>query len=432
MVKNKKQDIGEIIHDISDKLINKYKFITIPGKKQDEIYVYMDGIYDDFGKEVIKIQVEKMLGNMCKTHYVNEIIQKISRMTYKKREVLGNKNSNLICLNNGVLDLKEKKLLPHDPKYGFMSKIPIDYNPKIKYDKVLNFMEKLLYEEDIDVMQEWFGYNLFCSYPIKKAIIFRGVTNTGKTQMINVLKEFVGSKNTSIKSLHKLMEGKWQLAKLWNKYANIADELSAKDISDVEIFKSITGSSPLDAEFKFGDSFEFINYAKLTFACNKIPYVNIEQDDEAYFERWIIIDFDNKFEPKNKNTKPDIWRELTTPEQLSGILNWALEGLQRLLKNNEFSYTKNVQEIKMTMLKENSVFGFIIDCCKNEVGEWISKNDLYEEYIDYCRFTGKGVVSMRVFGKELKNQLSYVIEGRDKTGTIEGWKNIKTNVTPII
>lgn len=431
-MEKEKKDISKIIHEISEKLIQRYNFITIAGKKQDDIYVYNDGVYEDFGKEIIKMQTEKMLGKICKIHYVNEVIQKIARQTYKKIEVLGNKNPWLICLNNGVLDIKNMKLLPHDSKYGFMNKIPIDYNVKAKYDKIENFMEELLYGEDIDVVQEWFGYNLFISYPVKKAMIFRGVTNTGKTQMINVLKEFVGVKNISIKSLHKLAEGKWQLAKLWNKYANIADELSSKDITDIEIFKAITGGSPIDAEFKFGDSFEFMNYSKLTFACNKIPYVNIEQDDEAYFNRWIVIDFDNKFEAGERDTKPEIWKELTTPEELSGILNWALIGLQRLLENKKFSYSKEYQEIKMIMLKENSVFGFIIDCCENDIGKWISKNDLYEEYIEYCKLKGKGVVGIKVFGKEVKNQLGYVIEGRDNSGTIEGWRNIRTKIVPIL
>ena len=54
-----------------------------------------------------------------------------------------------------------------------------------------------------------------------------------------------------------------------------------------------------DAEKKFGDSFEFVNYAKLNFACNKIPRINGDVDDEAFWDRWMIFDFENKFDKEN-------------------------------------------------------------------------------------------------------------------------------------
>ncbi len=428
----KKLTMSDICHQIAERLIKKYIFKTISGKKNDVIYIYINGIYEDWGRDAIRIEVEKQLGSLCKTHNVNEVINKIIRKTLVERESMGCHKPTLICLNNGVLDLKKMKLMPHSPDYRFMSKIPIMYNPEAKYGRIEQFMEEVLYGDDVTIMQEWFGYNIYRRYPIKKAVILRGPTDSGKTQVLNVLKEFTGKGNVSGKSLHKIAEGKWQVAKLYNKNSNICDELSSRDINDIETFKGITGGSSVDAEFKFGDSFEFVNYAKLTFAANKIPYVNVDEDDSAYFNRWIIFDCENTFEKGSSTTKMDIWRELTTEEMLSGILNWALIGLKRLLKKGMFSYDKTIEEIKLIILKENSIFGFIHECCEYKIDEWISKADLHKNYIEYCSFNNKGAIPIKTFGKRLREECPYIVEGRDKSGKVEGWKNIKVVSIPIL
>jgi len=88
---------------------------------------------------------------------VNEVVNKIARKSLTKRENLGNKDVNLICLNNGVLNLKTMKLLPHKPEYRFMSKIPVNYVEGVKCPKIEDFIHDILYEDDIAVIQEWFG-----------------------------------------------------------------------------------------------------------------------------------------------------------------------------------------------------------------------------------------------------------------------------------
>jgi len=434
-MKKEKLTMHDIAQQDAEWLIRKYNFRTISGKKNDEMYVYLDGVYRESGKDVIKIELERKHKTLCTNHFVNEVIGKVARKTLVLRKEMGCKDVNLICVENGVLDIsdiKNIKLYPHSPDYKFMSKTPVYYDPEAKYGFIEQFMEEVLYGEDIDAMQEWFGFQLYKSYSIKKAIILRGPTDSGKTQIMNILKEFVGKENISGKSLHKIAEGKWQVAKLHHKLANICDELSSRDVNDVETFKGITGGSPIDAEFKFGDSFEFVNYAKLSFAANKIPYVNVDADDDAYFNRWMIFDCENIFEKGMPTTKLDIWKKLTTPKKLSGVLNWALIGLRRLVEKKQFSYKRTIEEIKMIMMKENSVFSFIHDCCESKVGEWISKSDLYKKYKEYCVLNNKGAVPIKSFGKELRSQALYIVEGRDKTGKMEGWRNIKVNLSLVM
>ena len=53
----------------------------------------------------------------------------------------------------------------------------------------------------------------------------------------------------------------------------------------MEVLKLQQGGGLITAEHKFGDTFQFFNFAKPLFACNKIPSVE-DVDDEAYYERW--------------------------------------------------------------------------------------------------------------------------------------------------
>lgn len=52
---------------------------------------------------------------------------------------------------------------------------------------------------------------------------------------------------------------------------NVFDDMGAKEIADVSLFKIATGGTPTSGEYKFKDPFNFYNYAKMTFSANRIP-----------------------------------------------------------------------------------------------------------------------------------------------------------------
>ncbi len=428
----KKKSIGEICHNIANSLLNQYQFKTIPGKKSDEIYVYINGIYDSDGRNVIRVEVEQILGPDCKTHYVNEVVNKIARKSIIKRESLGNNNVNLICLNNGVLDLRTMKLLEHSPKYRFMSKIPISYNPKLECPKIEDFIHDILYEEDINTIQEWFGYMLFRGYHIKKGIIFVGDSDTGKTTLLNLIIKFIGKKNISGVSLQKLSSDKFSGAHLYNKHANIYDDLSVTDVADTGSFKIATGGGYISGEYKFGDQFQFINFAKLTFATNKIPMTKLNDDDIAYYKRWIVLMFENIFDDNNKKTDKYLIDKLTTEKELSGLLNWSLVGLKRLLKNSKFSYGKDVDEVKRIVERNASdIARFSQDCLIEEEGTWYSKQNLYDEYKEFCGLNMLPLLTKEKFGRDITKACHFIIDSRQ--GQLTGWRNVKVKkVKPVM
>ena len=162
----------------------------------------------------------------------------------------------------------------------------------------------VLYEDDLLLCQEWFGYLWWKRYHEKKALVCIGATDTGKTVFLSTIINFLGKDNISSVDLHELTpNNRFAVEHLYNKYANICDELTSDDLRDVSKFKKLTGRSKLDAEPKFKDKFTFESYAKLIFATNKMPILQETMEDpESYYNRWIVFLFDNKIQEKVPDT----------------------------------------------------------------------------------------------------------------------------------
>ncbi len=408
------------IDAVADYLIHLFNFKTILGSRDDKIYLYDEGIYKNIGKSKIITQTEEMLGSYCRTNVVNEILEKIKRRTAIDKEEFNKMPENLICVENGILNITTREFSGYDPNYYFTKKIPIIFNVDSKPEKIMGFLKEVIYPEDLSTIQEWFGFCLYKRYFIKKSMILFGEKNTGKTVFLNILSSFIGSSNISGLSLQRIsVSDKFGLASLKDKMINSYDDLSTKDLSDSGGFKIATGGGYITAEYKFGDSFQFMTYAKNIFATNKIPNVK-DINDDAYYERWIPIPFDNQIETdKQKNF---LINELTTADQLSGLLNWALEGLDRLLQNGKFSYNKTSEEIKMLMLRQNNpLISFVDEVLYRDDGNRIDKETMYKIYSNWCQVKRVPRMSKEQIGRSLAKYTNYIIA---KGGNERVWENV--------
>lgn len=401
-IKNKKKGTYDLAHHLT----KKFDIITI-GEKDREIYVYRDGMYKRAENDLIFPEIQRILGDQVDKSAKNETLHKIADATAKHRSIFESASLNFIPLKNGVYDMTEKKLLPHDSSYRFTYQFPITFDPKADCPKTKEFIDQILTKDQRFTVQEWLGYYFYRLYSFKKAIIFVGEGDTGKTTLLEVITYLLGRENLSSISLHKMSSDKFSAAHLYEKHGNLVDELSAKDISDTGTFKVATGGGSITGEYKFGNQFSFWNYSKLTFACNKIPDVE-DFDDEAYFNRWMIIRFQNTI----INKIPNFIHTLTTEEERSGLFNYAMEGLQRLLEQKSFTYNKTAIDTKKEMMRSgSSIAMFAADCLYQEAGVEITKEAMYEAYTEYCIKNELPAATIKMLGTKLPFYVTYVSDG---------------------
>jgi len=382
---------------LADEIMSERNFVTM--MDNEEIYVYLDGYYQPLGEVLIKKECKDKLLDEYRKNRATEVIDYIKASTYTRRR---EEAPNLIPFENGVLDLNSNptELKSYSPDLMFFNKIPVKYNPEADCPNIKKFHQEITGNPgDIAVLEEVLGFCLYRDYFIAKALMLVGGGSNAKSTWLSLAKTFLGHKNVCGRGLQDLEEHRFAKADLHTKLANIYADLPDKALSRTGMFKMLTGRDLITAEKKFRDSFHFVNYTKLMFSANKVP--EAYDDTAAFFRRWIIIVFPNVF-IVGDNADPHILNKLISEEELSGLLNLALAGLKRLLKNGAFSYSKTTAEIKEDYIRKSSpIAAFVMDCLETDSDAFIVKKELYNVFTEYCRQLSLPTVTQDTFFKNL-------------------------------
>ena len=400
-------------HNIAaDELMSVHKFIT--NIDTDEIFVYHEGIYIP-AEPLIRFECHGLLGANTGKRFITETIDSIKRQTFNSLDDL-TPDKELFCLKNGILNISTKEVSPYTPDLVFFSKLPLTYDPELDCLKIKKFISELVAEEDVKIIQEFIGYCLLRQYPIHKSFMLVGEGANGKSTFLNLLKTFIGQGNCSSIALQKLETSNFSIGGFEGKMVNIFADLPSKALSGTTYFKMLTGEDLIEADRKFKEPIKFVNYAKLIFSANTIP--QIKEDTTAIWRRWVIINFPNTFSGDNEEI--NYLSELITDQEMSGCLNWALEGLARVLKHSKFSNSKTTEDTRDEYIrKSDSVAAFIMDCVIVSYDGFIPKKLCYSKYIEYCQKLNYPISSEQKFFKEIPLKVRVSEERRGSIGQRE-------------
>ncbi|MFB6144692.1 MAG: phage/plasmid primase, P4 family [Candidatus Nanohaloarchaea archaeon] len=333
---------------LADDIRRDYTFKKL--RDSEQLYVYKDGYYQDKGEQVIEEECNKRLGDKWTSFFQNEVKEKIRSSCYVDRHEF-RPPKRKINLKNGVYDLEEEELLDHSPEFFFTHKIPVNYNQDAECPNIHEFLNEIVEtEEDVKTLREIAGYLLLPDYAISKAFMLIGKGSNGKSLYLELLKKLVGARNYTNKSLQELEEQRFATHQLYGKLACFDDDLPSDKLKRTSKLKKLTGGSDIAAEVKYGDSYDFKNFAKLVYACNELP--RTEDDSDGFYRRWILVEFPYKFtddpEDEHKDAEPRLekMQKLTQQEELEGFLWWAIEALKDVLENNEFTYAPTSDEAR--------------------------------------------------------------------------------------
>jgi len=206
---------------LADVITTHYTFKT--RRDNNEIYVYRNGIYEPYGLSFIREECVFELGEKYRKHYADEVVDYIKSSTYSKFE---EPPLSLVNLENGILNLKTKKLESHTSQYVFLHKLPIEYRKEASCPKIQEFLEEITStESEAGALLDYVAYTLYREYIFHKALILIGVGENGKSVFLNLVQKFLGDYNVSNRSLQELATDRFATSDLYGKLANICGDL---------------------------------------------------------------------------------------------------------------------------------------------------------------------------------------------------------------
>jgi len=241
----------------------------------------------------------------------------------------------------------------------------------------------------IYIFEEYLGLCLMSDYEIKKALLFVGRNDTGKTTIINIVEQFLSESNVAHLTLQRLdvTQSPFSPEKLRDKMANIADEMPIIPVKTLDTFKNVIGGGKISASVKYSDDVIFINTAKMLFTANELPSLSAAAKNSV-LNRFVIVEFLNEFIASENGTNRKIKDKRYDPKELSGLLNHAINGLQRLLNHGRFTYddeeTPTLWEKWQTMSNPLEEFFVVRVEITRRKEDMVPKSLLYDWYKSYC------------------------------------------------
>lgn len=221
-----------------------------------------------------------------------------------------------------------------------------------------------------------------------------------------MIRAFLGSDNVSSKTLHQLTSNRFATSVLFGKLANIFADISAKNLDDIEIFKSLGNIDRISAEKKNKDSFDFEPTAKLISSYN-VPPKPTEDMDDPYYRRWILMQVllrtHDSFDHSPIIRDSNLLTKLTEEQELSGLLNLVIISARRLFSNWRFCKERSTAETREIYERlADPIKAWLDDSCELGKDKEGDKGALHSNYIDYCWDKKYRRLTVNALGRKLK------------------------------
>lgn len=299
-------------------------------------------------------------------------------------------------LANGTLDLRTAALKPHRREDLLTRLAPVTFDPRAECPLWYGFLTQVT-GDDADLqrfLQRAVGYSL-AGVTHEHALFFcHGDGATGKSTFLETLLRLVGPDYGIMIDFETLLrhtsarasEAYRDIARLRGARLVMANETPTNARWDERTIKELTGGDVIRARQLYSEAQEFTPTHTLWCRANDQPAVH--DASEGFWRRIKLIPFTVRVPPKRRvlNLKEQL------AEELPGILNWALEGLQGW-RQASAQQDPNPLGVPVAVLKAtktyrqqtDSIGEFIAERCELAADAWSSTADLYRELESWWR-----------------------------------------------
>ncbi len=299
------------------------------------------------------------------------------------------------------LDGEEPELLPADPKLGVTHVLNCVYDPTCPAPELfMALLARALPDAATRArVQEYIGYTLVPHARYQRAQIWIGPGANGKGVIANVVQALHGK--VAAVSLDDLsgfsMSGCISASLIY------VDEIPRRQIDEQRLKTAIAGETIL-VDRKYREALTLQLRGKWLILGNSLPAIT--DHSAGFWRRFDIVPFKVVIPEAERDP---MLAELIIASELAGVLNWALEGLQRLRARGRFDPVMPAQmaaAISSAKAETNSVVAWGTD-----VGLELStqcrtpKEAVFEAYTDWCAANAMRAVSSPRFWIRLNEHL---------------------------
>ena len=287
---------------------------------------------------------------------------------------------------------------PSTPDVFSLAKLPYEYDDTADAPMFKDFLNDIFEndQERIAVIQEIMGACLYYDDIVQKLFVFLGSGANGKSLLCKIIEKMLGGKtNVSAISLERLGEGRFSKQNLDKKFLNISSETISEKLYSTSDLKALTGGDLVEIEQKYKNSFTGSIHAKFILLANEM--IQTKDYSDGFYRRLLIVPFNQSYHdlPPNgeredgvKYKDPFLEDKLLT--ELSGIFNFAYDGLVRLFDNDyNFTFSKACDEALNHYKNEHNVvkafYNNAVEIHDASEKTATLKSTVYQSFVSYCK-----------------------------------------------
>lgn len=287
--------------------------------------------------------------------------------------------SKLVSLENGLFHLEDSILIPHSLGFFTQNSLPFEYNKDAVCPHWLTFLQDTWGDdpESIDCLQEIFGYILSNDSSQQKYFSIIGPKRSGKGSINKVLVDLLGQHNTTAPQLEELTDTFGLQSWIGKPLASFTDARPPERNRSTVVSQllRIVGGDTITVNRKNKEAWSGYLPTRIIMYSNEVMQLN--ESSGALTGRMIILKMTKSFYGKE-----DTQLSTKLRSELSGIFNWALEGLRRRVARggNFIQPTTGKELLELTEELGNPIGSFITEALVIEASSTVSKDDVFACY----------------------------------------------------
>lgn len=395
-----------------------------------EIWFYEDGSWHPGGAQLIGYFLDEVAQDLSDTENINDVLRRIRGKLRLNPVEFDIANPYLVGCKDGItLDLQKGMARRAAPMDLISMPIPVKYDPSAKCPEFLQFLKDVTATDDDRLSIIDFLASLLIATPMDFFVAAPGLGSNGRSKLKDFIRAFIGSDACRSIAL-KDLGNRFTSGFLTRCRVNFCNETEINSVM-LEFIKRCSEKMPVEQKFK--GMVNALLYLKYFFDTNTMPAIS----DTSYGAERRLVRWDMPWRfvdnpggddaPMEKQRDPDILTQITTPEELSGVLNLVLQRAPEVIKQRMIHHRNGGLQEYALQSRSGDVFTELFLEATANFNDKVHINNIRSAYQQYCKVTNSSLLGSKSLKTLIDDRLKRQIERNIRIGELNrsGYRGIR-------